>query len=150
MEGYGFTMTIPVRLVDLDAFGHVNHAAYFSYFEEARTEYYFRLLGRSGIEHLNFVVAEACCRYRTPVHYPARVRVGVRVSEIGRASFRMEYQAQDEESSRRVADGHTVLVAYDYGHRQSMPVPEDVRRAVESFEGRALGRDQGSAGKAER
>lgn len=142
MEGYRFTMVIPVRLVDVDAFGHVNHAAYFSYFEEARSAYYFQLMGRSGIESLGFVVAEACCRYRSPIRYPAQVRVGVRVSEIGSKSFRMEYEATDEGSRRRVADGHTVLVAYDYARRRSIPVPDEVRRAVESFEARPVGRDR--------
>ncbi|MGH7545911.1 MAG: acyl-CoA thioesterase [Gemmatimonadota bacterium] len=138
MEGYRFTVTVPVRFADLDALGHVNHAAYLSYFEEARSAYYFRLVGGRGVDRLGFVVAEACCRYRAPAFYPARIEIGVRVSEIGGKSFRMEYEARDEETGAVVAEGHTVLVAYDYARRVSVPVPEAVREATEAFEGRRL------------
>ena len=138
MEGFRFIVTIPIRFADLDAVGHVNHATYLSYFEEARSAYYFQLVGGEGVDRLTFVVAEVGCRYRAPAFYPGRVRVGVRVSEIGQKSFRMEYEARDAPSGRLLAEGHTVLVAYDYARRTSMRVPDEVRRAAESYEGRKL------------
>lgn len=143
MEGFRFTVTVPIRFADLDAVGHVNHATYLSYFEEARSAYYFELVGGRGVDRLSFVVAEACCRYRAPAYYPGRVRIGVRIGEIGEKSFRMEYEAQDEATGRRLADGHTVLVAYDYGARASVRVPDELRRAAEAFEGRSLRREVG-------
>lgn len=145
MEGYRFTITVPVRFADLDALGHVNHATYLSYFEEARSAYYFQLAGAGGVDRLGFVVAEACCRYRAPAFYPARVEIGVRVSEIGGKSFRMEYEARDEATGNLLAEAHTVLVAYDYARRASVPVPEAVRKAAEAFEGRPLARGAGAA-----
>lgn len=147
MEGYRFQLTIPVRFVDLDALGHVNHAAYLTYFEEARSAYYFGLVGGRGVDRLGFVVAEACCRYRSPAYYPSQVRVGVRISEIGEKSFRMEYEAQEEGTGRVLAQGDTVLVAYDYDRRAAVRLPDEVRRAAEAFEGRRLEREAvGDAG----
>jgi acyl-CoA thioester hydrolase len=150
MQGYRFTVTVPVRFADLDALGHVNHTAYLTYFEEARCAYYFQLVGAASVDRLGFVVAEACCRYRAPAFYPARIQVGVRISEIGAKSFRMEYEARDESSGTLHAEGHTIGVAYDYDRRVSVPVPDEVREAAEAFEGCALSRSrepaEGSSG----
>jgi acyl-CoA thioester hydrolase len=138
MEGYRFRVAVPVRFADLDALGHVNHAAYLTYFEEARSAYYFRLVGRAGVASLAFVVAEACCRYRAPAFYPGDVEVGVRMAEIGEKSFRLEYEARDRATGRLLAEGHTVCVAYDHARRASVRVPDELRRAAEAFEGRPL------------
>ena len=36
IEGYALAVPIEVRFKDLDAMGHVNHAVFFTYFENAR------------------------------------------------------------------------------------------------------------------
>ncbi|MBI4771236.1 MAG: acyl-CoA thioesterase, partial [Chloroflexi bacterium] len=38
MTGFRFSLPIAVRYSDLDAQGHVNHATYFSFMEQARSD----------------------------------------------------------------------------------------------------------------
>src|SRR5687768_18583250 len=60
---------------DLDAIGHVNNAVYFSYFEWARTKYWFDFTGRRGTRNLDFIVAHAECDFRRELRSEER-RVG--------------------------------------------------------------------------
>lgn len=136
MSGFRFSTPIRVRYADLDAQGHVNHAAYFTYMEQARFEYMASLgLWRPGDDFLSVgtIVAEATCRYQRPILLGQTVTVGVRVVSIGNKSAVMEYRltVEDEEA----ATGRTVQVAYDYRAGQSIRVPDEWRAKVRAFEG---------------
>jgi len=41
---------------------------------------------------------------------------------------------------RRVVEASTIQVCYDYDRKQSIPMPEELKRVLESFEGRPLAR----------
>lgn len=126
-----FTLTIPVRYADIDAQGHVNNVTYFTYFEQARVEYFIATglwqpshdFGGQGT-----IVAEATCTYKRPILLNQRVQIQLRVSHIGTKSFTMEYVvlANDEVA----ATGRTVQVAYDYTAQRSIAVPETWREAM--------------------
>lgn len=85
---------IGVRYRDLDPLGHVNNAVFLSYLEVARVEYFRRLglleasLGAGGAP----VVVRAEVDYKRPINYGDLVKVGVRVSRVGRTSFDMRYE----------------------------------------------------------
>jgi hypothetical protein len=57
------------------------------------------------------------------------------VSEIGRSSFKMEYEIFHRGTDERVADGFGVIVWVDYGTRNSSPLPEGLKAAIRVFEG---------------
>ena len=58
LERFKHRISIKVRFSDLDAMGHVNNAAYLSYLEEARFDYYNHVLGidTNGLD-FNAVIA---------------------------------------------------------------------------------------------
>ena len=74
---------------DMDAFGHVNNVMYYRYIESARLLYLERLNILMGA--LVTVVATNQCRYLKPVVYPDQLKIGTRIDEIGRTSFKMSY-----------------------------------------------------------
>ena len=41
---------IKTRFRDVDAMGHVNNAVYFSFMEQARTEYYLKIAGKRRLD----------------------------------------------------------------------------------------------------
>ena len=55
--------------------------------------------------------------------------------EIGRSSFRMEYELVLRGTDDRVADGSGVIVWVDYGTGRSIPLPEGLKAAIRGFEG---------------
>ena len=128
---------ISVRWGDMDSMGHVNNARYFTYCESARMSYFAAIRmydHREGEKH-GPALAAAHLNFRAQVRYPSDLDVLTRVSEIGRSSFRMEYEIVYRDSRERVADGHGIIVWVDYGAGRSIPMPESLKQAIRNYEG---------------
>lgn len=133
---YRFSITLPVRFSDLDAFGHVNNATFLTYMEEARLAYWVDLfpLDYNNITSLGLILADAKLSYRSPANLGERMRVWARVASFGTKSFNIEYRIEEEQTGRLVVDGSTVVVMFDYSLSKSVPVPESVKKRVLQFE----------------
>ena len=68
------------------------------------------------------------------------LEIGIRCEWIGSKSFAFAYEIWEKTSGRTVVEATSVQVCYDYGTKQTLPMPDDLRRRLEAFEGRALGR----------
>ena len=125
---------VEVRFKDIDVGGHAHHSLALVFFEEARARYWRDVVGKGGLDEVDFILAEATVRYHARVLYPLRVRVGARVSLVGKKHFVMEYLAQDPEG-RDLVSGETTLVMFDYQRGVTKAVPAEVRGAIEGWEG---------------
>lgn len=127
--------SVKVRFRDLDAFGHVNNAVFATYLEQARTETYLALTGRTDpVEDgagLDFVVARAEIDYLLPVRHGTELRVEVRPARLGRSSFDFAYTVSDGEDAL-VARGLTTLVAYDHATGRSRPISPELAALIRS------------------
>jgi len=138
LSDYQFVLPWPVQWGDQDAFGHVNNTIYFRWFESARIEYMNRL-GLDDLyekERVGPILASIKCDYRRQLHFPDTVRIGARVSRLGRSSIGMEHRLVSESQNAVVAEGDSTLVVFDYKTQQSCPIPEALRAAIEAFEQR--------------
>ncbi len=137
MPDFRFYHPLEVRYADLDPQGHVNHAKFLTYMEQARFAYVRELGlwdGRSFLE-IGMILAEARVSYRAPIQLGDSIRVGVRVSRLGTKSFDVEYRIEDRHTEKELANGMTVMVAYDYSREESIEIPEVWRHAISTFEG---------------
>jgi acyl-CoA thioester hydrolase len=135
-EEFHFELPIKVRFRDVDAFGHVNNAVYFTYMEQARIGY----MRAAGLVPKNYgdtwlIIAEATCQFKAPSPFGASLVVKVRVPELRRSSFLMEYRIEECSTRRVMAVGRTVNVAYDYAAGKSRPIPPDWRAKIEQLGG---------------
>lgn len=128
---------LPVRWGDMDSMGHVNNAKYFTYCESGRMSYFaaVRMLDHRETERQGPALASATLNFRRQVHHPAEIEVFTRVTEIGRSSFKMEYELYLRGTDDRVADGTGVVVWVDYGTGKSTPLPEGLKGAIWEYEG---------------
>ena len=128
---------IKVRFRDLDAFGHVNNAVYFTFMEMARVEYFAQLglLQPGEFPSPFFIIAEATCQFKMPIQMETPLNVQVRISRLGNSSFDMEYRFVDEASGAVLASGRTVQVTFDYTANRSVPLPDEWRTAIVQLEG---------------
>lgn len=139
-ERRGHVQPISVQWGDMDSMGHVNNARYFTWCESARMSYFAAVHmddHREGEKH-GPALAAAHLNFRQQVRYPAELEVLTRVSEIGRSSFRMDYEIVyrgPETLGQRVADGHGVIVWVDYGTGRSIPLPESLKHEIRRYEG---------------
>jgi len=137
MPDFHFYHPIEVRYGDLDPQGHVNNAKYMTYMEQARIAYLRHLglftEGQSFMD-IGIILADAQITFLAAIQFGQSVRVGVRASRLGNRSLTMEYCIEDAESGQELAAGSSVLVAYDYHERQSIPIPSSWREAIDAFE----------------
>ena len=90
-----FSITIPLRFRDLDAYGHVNHAQFFTFLETARV----RLMGGEFERHMQggpiFLVVNASCTYRQPLMLQDSCTVTLIVEKMKHTSFEVSYTVTD-------------------------------------------------------
>ncbi|MBI5565810.1 MAG: acyl-CoA thioesterase [Chloroflexi bacterium] len=134
-ETFRFATSITIRFRDLDAFGHVNNAVYFTYMEMARVEY-FKHLGLLADDFPSpfFIIAEANCQFKAPILMSMMLRIRVGVSRLGNSSFDMVYEFVDEAAGQVLALGRTVQVMFDYAVRRTVALPDRWRQTLTDFE----------------
>ena len=135
---------LEVRFRDIDAFGHVNNAAFVTYLEQARIRYLIDNLDIETPQHLPLILAAIQVDFRAPILFGQEVVIGTRVDWIGNTSLSMSHRmtagtASDGEN-RLAAEAATVLVAYDYATEQPIRVPDPWRAAFAEYEGSSLER----------
>jgi len=129
IDGFPVVIDVPVRFKDIDVGGHAHHSHALVYFEEARAEYWSRVTGRSGLEGVDYILAEVNVRYRARILWPQTLRVGARIRRLTRKTFEMEYEACSEAGDVLVS-GSSVQVMFDYEAGHSMGMPEAYRAAI--------------------
>jgi len=118
--------------------GHVNHAVYFTYFEQGRLTFWRELTGTPS-PHTRVIIAHAECDYRAPAHFGDELEVRVNVGDIGQSSFTLIYEIVHSGSNRLVARGSTVMVSYDYEKGVSVLLPPATRDLLQRVKGSDLG-----------
>jgi len=131
---------VSVRWGDMDAYGHVNNAVFFTYFEGGRITYFERLgiKDRSESNPVAPALASATINFRQQLHFPAELEVGIRVTKIGRSSFGFEHVLVRAGTEEIVADGTSVIVYVDYRVGKSTPIPDSLCELIRGIEGDAL------------
>ena len=127
-----FTIEVPVRFRDLDGMGHVNNAVYFTYMEQARSEWYRALMGITSVAEFDFILARAECDFKAPIGFGETVVVRVKLTKIGDSSFRFAYEIRSKASRTLFATGESAQVCYDYERERSIPIPAKFRRKLEA------------------
>ena len=141
-DDYRHRTTLQVRFRDIDAFGHVNNAVFFSYVELARIRYLLDVLGpERPFDRLPLILARVELDYRSPITFGEEVVVATRVERIGRTSFAMGHRMIATPGDRLAADVQTVLVTYDYASARPIPMPDEWRRRIGQHEGRSFDTD---------
>jgi acyl-CoA thioester hydrolase len=121
---------IEIRWRDMDAFRHVNNAAYATYLEECRDEWAERALGDVG-DIWGFVLARVAIDYRRELtQEDDTVLVTCRLVRIGNSSLTLREEIRTE-SGELSAEAEAVLVGRDSETGRSRPLTPAEREAFE-------------------
>ncbi len=112
---------------DCDAFGHLNQAAFLSYFERARWQ---ALVGGPGMDLFERAevwpaVRRAVIDYHAPAYPGHTLRFHLAVTRLGRTSFTMRQVARRESDDVLIATAESVFVCIDKTGA-AVPVPSEV------------------------
>lgn len=119
---------------DLDAAGHVNNAVFLTYFEWGRTRYWMELNGEIGPESIGFIVARAEIDFVRQLALGETIEIATRVAEMRNSSF--DFAGEIRSAQGEVAARATVVVVhFSYGENRKEPIPDELRRRIQEFQG---------------
>lgn len=125
---YSHHLLMETRWRDMDALGHLNHTAYLTYFESARTEYYASL----GFGTLRFeqnpglILGGMSVDYINQVTHPARLIICHRINRVGKKSFDLLGAIFEDNHNDPICTGLFHMIAYNYKHKISVYVPQEI------------------------
>jgi len=126
-----WSQRLNVRWSDMDANGHVNNAAFFTYFEQARIEWLQSIAAQTTPDGHGPVVKKADCTYLLPVSHPATLELRLYLGKPGRTSFPTYSEIwTTDESPEKVADGEAIMVWVHRKTGKPQPVPEFLRKLM--------------------
>lgn len=130
---------VTTRWSDNDMYGHLNNAVYYELFDSA--------INGWQAEHVTIdpltdptqgVVAESSCAFYAEVAFPTPLVVGLRITRLGTSSVTYQLGLFVDPASAGVGDdlpkaiGHWVHVEIDADTRRPTPIPEHLRRLLET------------------
>jgi acyl-CoA thioester hydrolase len=126
------TYTRKVRYSDTDAQGHVFNVNYFTYFDDAITDFMeIALRGQSpGEVGYEIVLARAECDFASSAKLGEVLVTKVTVEKIGNTSLTFALEVIEKTSGRLVARGREVYVAVAPDMSTPVTVPDELREAI--------------------
>jgi acyl-CoA thioester hydrolase len=124
---FQFSIEIDIRFADLDAYGHVNNATYFTYLEHVRVKLFQEYFGAFLDSSLLFLVVRAECDYRLPITLNDNLLITLKVEQLRHSSFTFTYLLHDG-GGREFATARTVMVGYDPQAKKPAPLPAEIRQ----------------------
>jgi acyl-CoA thioester hydrolase len=130
-----FEHPVDVRWNDVDNLGHVNHAVFLTYLEEARDAFYMQTFGGDPI----YVVARVEIDLSAEVRYQdRRVTVRVEVERLGTTSL-TTVETILTPAKEVAAEARVVTVRWDASQRKPVPFTETERAQLLAATGQAGG-----------
>jgi acyl-CoA thioester hydrolase len=112
-----------VRFADLDPQGHVNQAAFATYFETGRVAMFREPNLGIATPGLTFVMVRQEIDYLKELHWPGTVEIGTAVAVFGRSSFAVIQGVFSKDVC--AALDRVTMVCIDLTQRRPVPLPEE-------------------------
>ena len=126
--------SLPTRWSDDDTYGHVNNVVHYLMFDTAVNGW---LIEASGVDIRTLpaigLVVETSCRYFAELRFPETVTAGIALERLGTSSIVYRLALFGERSDGPAAVGRFVHVYVDRETRRPVPVPPQIRAALESL-----------------
>jgi acyl-CoA thioester hydrolase len=123
LDDFPHRSTDIVRFADLDPQGHVNQAAFATYFETGRVAMFRTPDLGIGAPGMTFVMVRQEIDYLQELHWPATLDIGTAVETFGRSSFAVIQAVYSKDICAAVA--RATMVCIDLEKRRPVPLPED-------------------------
>ncbi len=126
-SAYRVFTPMTTRWRDNDAYGHVNNAYYYEFFDTAVNQW---LMNAEALDVPNGpvigLVAETGCRFLSSVSYPERLEIGLTTLRVGSTSVIYGMGMFVEKANEAAALCRFVHVYVDQISRRPTPIPMDM------------------------
>ena len=131
---YPIFYSLESRWADNDIYGHINNVAYYAYFDSVVNRFLIEEGGlRPGVDTVVGYVVNSSADYFSPASYPVTLTLGLKVLRIGEKSVRWEVGVFPSDAEQSCVTGTFTHAFVDRESGRSAPVPDGIRRAIESL-----------------
>lgn len=127
------TLDIKVRVGETDMLGHINNTSYFIYMEETRIDFLKNLGINIETHNFAFMLASAKCDFISQGYFGQILDITTDVGRIGNKSITLISTMKEKESGELIARGEAVLVYFDTGEQQTVPIPDSFKEKLEAY-----------------
>lgn len=127
-------MPAQLRFSDVDRFGHVNNAVYFSLFDMCKTNYFMTVMGKNIFDSIATVVVNIEAKFIAPVFYPDDIVIQTSITQLGNKSFTLFQRALNWRTKDVKCECETVMVMFDIKNNHSITIPTEYREKIAMFE----------------
>ncbi len=125
-----------VRYSDTDAQGHVFNVNYFTYFDDAITDYREVAEGIAGVDsRYEIVLARAESDFLSSAKLGEKLATTVTVERVGNTSITFALEVVKEESGKVVVKGKEIYVVVSSETMRPIAVPPPLRAAIDKLSG---------------
>ena len=132
---YRHVMPLQIRFNDVDKFGHVNNTVHFQFYDTTKTDYIATVCKGVDWERLAIVVVKIEAEFVSQIKGNDHIAGRTRIVKIGNKSFHLEQDVIDSDTHEVKSRCFSVMVLYDLERQQTIPLPDEWRKAISDFEG---------------
>ena len=127
------TVDIQIRFADVDMLRHVNNVNMQHYFDTGKNDYFEKVLGyETGYDNKGIITAATNTSYFGQTRFKDDIYVETWVEKIGNKSVTVVQRIIARPGGEVRAESRSVMVAYDFEHQMSIPIPEGWRKILEA------------------
>ncbi len=134
-------MPAQLRFSDVDRFGHMNNAVYFSIFDTFKMQYFREAIGNEFFHKYAIVMANLSANYLSPIYFPDEIAIQTAIIHLGNKSFTMIQRAINTRTKDIKCVCKSIMVTYDINENRSVAMPEEYKQKIMKFEGNPHLRD---------
>ena len=103
-EKFPFSVTLPIRITDINYGGHLGNDSFLTIAHEARVQF-LRWLGYSELNFggLGLILSNVAIDYKAEVKYGDEVVVNMAISDIGKVQFDIIYQLYAQRGTQKIS-----------------------------------------------
>lgn len=135
---YKHSIALQLRSNDIDRFGHINNAVYFSYYDLGKTNYIETVLPSIDWEKKAIVVVQINVTFISQIFRTDSIAVQTAVTRIGSKSFDLIQRVINLKTGEVKCLCKSTMVAYDLLAKKSIPLSNELVTAICNFEKKDL------------
>ncbi|XGC79843.1 acyl-CoA thioesterase [Bdellovibrio bacteriovorus] len=125
------TYTLLPRFHDTDALGHINNAAYATWFEEARRFIFRFFVPDLDPKKWSLIIARTEFDFLAQGYYQKEVTVTTNIEKVGNSSFVVVQEAVQDNVV--IGKGKAFMVHFDYKTNKSVPIPQNIKEELQKL-----------------
>ena len=128
---FGFAVTLPVRITDLNYGAHLGNDALLSLLHEARVQFLAHL-GTAEFDpatKLGFIMVDVAIEYKAEAFYGDVLTIRMAANDLNKYGFDLVYLVENQRG-REVARAKTGMLCFNYSNRKLRALPPELAAKV--------------------